>query len=75
MNQMSPYICGQEAEDSAKCVSLGFSPGTEAFGNCRLQLMAIDQQTRMGNAAAYNAAMQGYKAASQPFGGVYTPRP
>ena len=37
-----------EAEDDAKCRELGFKPGTEAYGNCRLQA----EQIRATNAAA-----------------------
>ena len=29
------------AADNAKCRELGFKPGTEAYGNCRLQLEQI----------------------------------
>ena len=30
-----------EAQDTAECTKLGFQPGTDAFGNCRLKLMEI----------------------------------
>ena len=36
------------AEDDAKCRNLGFKPGTEAYGTCRLQA----EQIRATNAAA-----------------------
>jgi hypothetical protein len=35
------------AEDDAKCRELGFTPQTEAYGNCRLQL----EQIRATNAS------------------------
>jgi hypothetical protein len=31
----------QRAADDAKCRELGFKPGTDAFGNCRLKLEQI----------------------------------
>jgi hypothetical protein len=31
----------RRAADDAKCKDLGFTPGTEARGNCRLQLEQI----------------------------------
>jgi hypothetical protein len=39
------------AEDDSKCRELGFKPGTEAYGNCRLQA----EQIRATNAAAASA--------------------
>ncbi len=36
------------AADHAKCAELGFKPGTEEYGNCRLQL----EQIRATHAAA-----------------------
>lgn len=38
----------REVRDDAKCRQYGFTPGTEAYGNCRLQL----DQMRATNAAA-----------------------
>lgn len=35
------------AADTAKCVELGFKPGTEAYGNCRLQLEQIRASKRV----------------------------
>lgn len=38
----------REATDDAKCRQLGFKPGTEAYGNCRLQreqIRAIERAT------------------------------
>ena len=49
-----------EAKDNAKCTELGFTQGTEAFGNCRLQLMAIRESEKTAGAVARGAAMQNY---------------
>lgn len=45
------------AEDHAKCVELGFQPKTEAYGDCRLALMQLDEQRRQANAAAYQSGL------------------
>jgi hypothetical protein len=45
----------QRCIDDRKCRQLGFTPGTEGFGNCRLQLEQI-QATRAAAAAADDAA-------------------
>ena len=58
-------------KDTAKCVSLGFSLGTEAFGNCRLQLMSI-RALELSGSSNGNSPMDNFKAASSPFGGVYS---
>ena len=59
-----------DAKDIAQCVSLGFTPRTEAFGNCRLQLMSIRAQRGAAAAAAFGAASEGYKLGS----GAYAPK-
>ena len=41
----------RQARDDAKCRELGFKPGTEAYGNCRLQL----EQIRATSSAAASA--------------------
>lgn len=48
-------------EDDAKCKSLGFKPGTEPYGNCRLQLEQI-RATKAAADAADNAAIQARRA-------------
>ncbi len=50
---VSPQVVAarQAAEDNAECVSLGFKPGTEAFGNCRLQLRSIRAMEALTDAA------------------------
>ena len=35
-----------EAEDDRNCQELGFEPGTEAYGNCRLKLREIRTKER-----------------------------
>lgn len=35
-----------DAADDQECVELGFVPGTEAYGNCRLKLMEIRAMER-----------------------------
>ena len=39
--EMEGFFKSVEARDDAKCRELGFEPGTEAYGNCRLQLEQI----------------------------------
>ena len=34
----------RDAIDHQECVELGFEPGTEAYGNCRLELRSIRAQ-------------------------------
>lgn len=46
------------AQDHQKCIDLGFAPQTEAYGNCRLQLMSVRQQRRAAGAAFMGAAAQ-----------------
>lgn len=48
----------QAALDEAECVKLGFTPGTEGFGNCRLQLRILRAQESGAAAARSNNAMQ-----------------
>ena len=40
------------ASDDSQCVSYGFKPGTDAYGNCRLQLDQGRQERRTAVAAA-----------------------
>ena len=47
----------RDAYEIYQCQGLGFQQGTEAFGNCRLQLRAIDAQQQMAQ-AQYEAAQQ-----------------
>lgn len=51
-----PTKAEREAADSAKCVELGFKPGTEGHGNCRLQLEQIRATKQATNAADASAA-------------------
>ena len=37
-------LARQEAEDHQRCVDLGFEAGTEAYGNCRLEIREIRAQ-------------------------------
>ncbi len=41
MNEPGSTFKSREAADDAKCQQYGFKPGTEAYGNCRLQLDQI----------------------------------
>jgi hypothetical protein len=45
----------RRAADEARCVEFGFKPGTEAFGNCRLQL----EQVRATRESAWTPRPQG----------------
>ncbi len=47
-----------DAKADAKCRELGFKPGTEGYGNCRLQL----EQIRATNRAASEAEWAGIQA-------------
>ncbi len=47
---VSACVSGQDmdAADHQECINLGFVPGTEGYGNCRLKLReirAIERQT------------------------------
>lgn len=46
------------AEDDENCRELGFEPGTEAYGNCRLKLKEIRAQERANG--AYNNSNVGF---------------
>jgi hypothetical protein len=46
-------------EDDAKCRQLGFKPGTEGYGNCRLQLEQI-RATRASSVQAREPRRCGY---------------
>jgi hypothetical protein len=50
------------AADSARCESLGFKPGTEAFGGCRLQIMQLREQRDMAASARYSNWTNTYNA-------------
>lgn len=39
-----------DAIDNQNCIDLGFKPGTEAYGNCRLKLKEIRAQEDAKNA-------------------------
>ena len=39
-----------DAIDNQNCIDLGFKPGTEAYGNCRLKLKEIRAQEEAKNA-------------------------
>lgn len=39
-----------DAIDNQNCIDLGFKPGTEAYGNCRLKLKEIRAQQDAKNA-------------------------
>jgi hypothetical protein len=60
-NPGSTYKALQQADD-AKCRSLGFTPGTEVYGNCRLQIEQI---------RATHAAAEARTSAAQNAGKVY----
>jgi len=47
-----------DAQDDANCRELGFEPGTEAYGNCRLKLKEIRAQERASG--AYNNSNVGF---------------
>jgi hypothetical protein len=49
------------AADDAKCRDYGFTPGTEGYGNCRLQL----DQIRATKAAAASAAIASSASSGQ----------
>jgi len=57
----------RQAADDAKCQGYGFQPGTEAYGNCRLQLEQIraiersSTRTRSRAAPVMEGAEQGGK--------------
>jgi len=59
----------REAEDDRQCVELGFEPGTDAYGNCRLQLLeirALEDQARAMDRATWN-----YPSPWAPYGWPY----
>lgn len=41
-----------DAIDNQNCIDLGFKPGTEAFGNCRLKLKEIRAQEDAKNTSS-----------------------
>lgn len=43
--------------DHKECASLGFTPGTDAFGNCQLQVRSIRAQEAGAAAARTQAAI------------------
>lgn len=52
------YWGAADAKADVKCRELGFKPGTDGYGNCRLQLAQI----RATNRAAASAAIQSRRA-------------
>ena len=56
----------QKAADDAKCREFGFKPGTEAYGNCRLQI----EQTRVTKAATDAADRASTQARQRNEGGI-----
>jgi hypothetical protein len=43
-----------DAIDNQNCVDLGFKPGTEAYGNCRLKLKEIRAKQEGTNSSGVN---------------------
>ncbi|MCE9650716.1 MAG: hypothetical protein K8R18_13935 [Parvibaculum sp.] len=43
-----------DAVDNQNCVDLGFKPGTEAYGNCRLKLKEIRAKQEGTNSSGVN---------------------
>lgn len=43
-----------EAEDDRNCRDMGFEPGTEAYGNCRLKLREIRASERASRSSGPN---------------------
>lgn len=50
----------ESAEDHQKCVSFGVKPQTEAYANCRVQMMQVRAQEKAARAAKRRAIMQNY---------------
>jgi hypothetical protein len=58
------------AVDDAKCRELGFSRGTDAYGNCRLQLEQIRAANRAASASQDAAAAERVRRPSTSDGGA-----
>jgi len=58
------------AQDHQKCVDLDFTPGTEGYGNCRLQLESIRAQNRAARISAFSGIMAGQRNIRAPFYGA-----
>lgn len=51
------------AQDDPKCQELGFKPGSEAYGNCRLQLQQIRATRAAANATSATRARRAKRQA------------
>lgn len=57
-----------DAADHAYCERLGFKPGSEAFGGCRLQVMQLRAQQSTAASARYSNWVNTYNATGAAYG-------